>query len=147
MTNDHRSRPRTNLRSPLFLFFPESNALIETETENVSMEGFFCQVTRLYAPGERFRFLLRLAPAAADQQAAKPVYLDGMAEVVHVRIGRSTQLFGIGCRIEGYRVLPESQVVGTDDIRTTLTVPFRAEPPNQGAIKQAALKSVARTAL
>ena len=125
MTNDHRSRPRTNLRSPLFLFFPESDALIETETENVSMEGFFCHVTRLYAPGERFRFLLRLAPAAADQQGAKPVYLDGMAEVVHVRIGNPTQLFGIGCRIDGYCVLPESQVAGRDDIGTTLAFPFR----------------------
>ena len=101
------------------------------------MNGFFCHVSRLYAPGERLRFLLQLSPATADHQEARPVYLDGVAEVVHVRIGTATQAFGIGCRVEGYRVLPESQVRGRDDIRTTLAEPYHAEPQSQAEAKLA----------
>jgi|SRR5579884_1493300 len=110
MTTEHRSRPRTNLHVPLYLLPVGSSELIQTETENVSMSGFFCYSSRLHAPGERFRFLLRLSPSASDAQPARPVYLDGLAEVVHVRIGHSAQGFGLGCRVEGYRVLPQSEI-------------------------------------
>ena len=131
MSKENRSRPRTNLRSPLYLFSAALGVLVETETENVSMNGFFCRTNRVYAPGERFRFLLQLSPTVAETQGARPVYLDGVAEVVHVKVGASAQGFGLGCRVEGYRVLPQSHIRNKDDIRTILSEPYRLELGNE----------------
>jgi hypothetical protein len=114
----------------LFLLPAGPSALIETQTENVSMNGFFCYSDRLFPPGERLRFLLRLSPGGGETNAGKSVYLDGLAEVVHVKIGSMSHRFGLGCRVDGYRVLPQTDFGTCDDIRTILSEPFRADPTN-----------------
>jgi len=60
-------------------------------------------------------------------QGARPVYMEGVAEVVHVKIGAAANGFGVGCRVEGYHVLPQSDIRTQEDIRRLLTEPYRVE--------------------
>ena len=130
MIQEHRSRPRTNLHAPLFLLPGGTSVLTETQTENVSMNGFFCYTDQLFPPGERLRFLLKLSPSGGETNVGKSVYLDGVAEVVHVKVGSLSRRFGLGCRVDGYRVLPQTDFSGREDICAILSEPFRSDPSN-----------------
>jgi hypothetical protein len=124
MTNERRSRPRTNLRTPLFLIAPECSELIETQTENIGMDGFFCCCRCLLPPGTRLRFLLKLSPASVDTLPTQSVYLEGLAEVVHVSSTASVEGFGLGCHFTGYRVLPEEAIGSREDLAALLSRPY-----------------------
>lgn len=104
---------------PLFLVRSGSSVALRTETENVTMDGFFCYVKELFCPGERLSFLL-LLPAAADRpQQAKATYLKGKVEVIHL-IADSDRC-GMGCRMSHYRVISNSDLPSTEEIVDALT--------------------------
>lgn len=101
---------------PLFLVRSGSSVALRTETENVTMDGFFCYVKELFSPGERLSFLL-LLPAAADRPP-QATYLKGEVEVIHL-IADSNGC-GMGCRLTHYRVLSDSDLPSTEEILDAL---------------------------
>jgi hypothetical protein len=103
---------------PLFLVRSGSPVAIRTETENVTMDGFFCYVQELFSPGERLRFLLLLPAAEKGPQPLKVMYLKGTAEVVHMTADGTR--CGMGCRLDGYRVLADSALSTTEEILAAL---------------------------
>jgi len=104
MITERRVQSRSNLRVPLLLLANGWSVPIRTETENLSMDGFFCHTEELFAPGDRLQFLL-LLPAAARNSDAKVTCLQGAAEVVRVRASAPERDYTIGCRLSGYRVI------------------------------------------
>ncbi len=104
MITERRVQSRSNLRVPLLLLAQGWALPVRTETENVSMDGFFCRTRELFAPGDRFKFLL-LLPAAARDSDAKITCLQGTAEVVRIRSSAPGGEYAIGCRMSAYRVI------------------------------------------
>lgn len=111
MSVEHRMHGRTNLRVPLFLL-PEGAATpIHTQTENVGVDGFYCNTTHLFSPGEIVKYLLFLPPAASEPLACAGVCVQGEAEVVRISIGPSPGEYGVGYRSRAYRILPDSDLL------------------------------------
>jgi hypothetical protein len=97
-------RQRTPLRFPLSLFPIGTSEPVETQTEEVGMDGFFCYTRRLFVPGELFEFALLLSAGAGIPITVQPCYMRGVAEVIHVTVESSGWAFGIDCRVSSYRV-------------------------------------------
>ncbi len=110
MTTERRGQSRTSLRVPLLLLPDGWSRPIPTETENVSMDGFFCRTREAFAPGDRLKFLLLLPNAVTDSEGTRATYLQGIAEVVRVVSGTSSDSFSIGCRLSDYRVLTNPEL-------------------------------------
>ena len=126
MTTEHRNRPRTNLRAVLFLLSANGLELVETQTENVSMSGFFCYSKHLFAPGEQIRFLMKLS-AGRELPAAIPMCLEGCAEVIRVTVGGSSAPFALGCHVESYRVLSNPDLSSSGTVSELLKQPYTSE--------------------
>lgn len=103
MNIDRRSHIRVNLRLQLFLVCSETPNPIRTETENMSMDGFFFHSAQMLLPGEHLKFLLVLPGVADVLQPARAMYLKGTGQVVHLAVSAGDSGFGIGCRISKYR--------------------------------------------
>ncbi len=106
MTSERRAQSRSNLRAPVFVLRAGCTTALRTETEDVSMDGFFFYTHEPFAPGERLHFLLFLPAPARSAADAKTVGLQGLAEVTRVVTSPLRSEFGIGCRLVSYRVLP-----------------------------------------
>jgi hypothetical protein len=124
MTTERRSYGRTNLRVPLFLLPMGSSVPIRTETENVSINGFFCYTRYFFSPGDRLKFLLFLPAAAREPQSATGMCVHGEVQIIRVAVGLSQGTYGIGCRLSSYRVLPESDLLSLDEL---LAAAFEAD--------------------
>lgn len=122
MTSERRTQSRSDLRVPLFLLAPGWHAPIQTETENLSMDGFYCYAPKALAPGEHVRFLLFL-PAATREPEGATTCIQGAAEVVRVATEASRTDFGIGCRVTNYRVLSNVDI-RSDEVSSLLTEPL-----------------------
>jgi len=120
MSTERRNQPRTELRVPLYLLSADKSDFTQVETENVSLDGFFCYTNVLFAPGEHISFLLLFPEIARDSHITKATCLQGVAEVTRVSFGRAQFEFGIGCRLATYRVLSHLDLLRTEDIMNTL---------------------------
>jgi len=116
MITDRRIQARANLRTPLVLLRGGCAEPIGTETENVSVEGFFCYVNILLSPGERLHFLLELPPWPSDTCDSAVVYIQGTAEVMRVCARDSLVALGVGCHVKNYRVLKVSETFARESV-------------------------------
>lgn len=102
---DRRRRPRLRLAYPLRLLPADRRSSIETKTEDISCEGFFCLTESTLRLRERLECEL-LIPANTDDLDAleETIVLHLDAEVVRVVRHSNDSLFGIGCRIADYTI-------------------------------------------
>jgi hypothetical protein len=121
MTTERRSYGRSNLRVPVFLLPMGSSISIRAETENVSLDGFFCHIGCLFSPGDRLKFLLVLPSAARESQSATGMCVHGEIEIVRVVVGPSNCTYGVGCHLCSYRILPESDLLNLDELLATVS--------------------------
>jgi hypothetical protein len=119
MSMERRKQSRTDLHIPLFLLPAGRSEPIQTETENVSLNGFFCYTKHLFAPGEHLKFLLLFPEVASGLQTTKTTYLHGVAEVTRITTNQLELEFGIGCHLTTYRVLSHVDSLKTQDILAT----------------------------
>ena len=120
MDIDLRSHTRVNLRLPVFLISRASSSTIPSETENVSRDGFFFRSAQMFSPGDCLEFLLVLPGVAGALQPARAMYLKGSVEIVRITAFAGGSEFGIGCRMTGYRVVMNSDLLTSDEILATL---------------------------
>ena len=111
MTNeDRRKRTRLRLRLPVLLLRTESEAPLRTETVDISNNGFYCNTTQPFAPGEKLTCLIGLpvrstaSPAFGDR-----FYLLADVDVVRIVLNNGSG-FGVGCRISEFRVLTNDAI-------------------------------------
>jgi len=107
MTTERRRYARSNLRLPLFLFPIGSAVPLRTQTENVGLDGLFCYTQHLFSPGDRLGAFLFLPAADGQSQAPRGMCLHAEVQIIRVTIGPLHSHYGIGCRLNGYRVLPQ----------------------------------------
>lgn len=100
---DRRRRPRLMLAYPVRLFRVGYGSRVETRTENISCEGFYCITESFFSPGEKLDCELVLT-----SESARPfddiIILRCRAEVVRVERDHESATFGVGCRVGEYTV-------------------------------------------
>ena len=103
MTVDRRKFPRIKLHLPVRLYSSEDSLPTETETVDISRDGFYCATDRPFEPGARLRCVLVLPDAGPG--GSGHVRLEGTVEVIRISVGSGARAFGIGCCLRDYRLV------------------------------------------
>jgi hypothetical protein len=100
---ERRRRPRLTLAYPLRLFRVGYGSRVETKTENISCEGFFCITESFFTPREKLDCELVLT-SDDGQPVDEAIVLRCRAEVVRVVRHSQNSMFGLACRVADYTV-------------------------------------------
>jgi hypothetical protein len=100
---DRRRRVRVALSLPIRLIRANGGRAIDSNTKNVSSDGFYCIVREPFTAGERIRCILAL-PAFDPSRQDDLIALDCRVRVVRVDLLGSAE-YGIACAIEQYQVM------------------------------------------
>jgi hypothetical protein len=98
-TNERRQRERITLRCAVEVFVQGGDEVRHATTLNLSSRGLYCISEWSFSPGERLRCRIELTPRRR-QSDHEAVFLDCLVEVV--RVERTADAYGIGCRIVRY---------------------------------------------
>jgi len=102
--SDRRRRPRLRLTYPLRLHRPGEASRIETRTEDISCEGFFCVTDRLFSLREFLECELVILSAELRQPLEPDMVLRCRAEVVRVVPRAGDTAFGVAFRLADYTI-------------------------------------------
>ena len=96
---DRRKRVRVPVHWPVRLFGEVGRPAVETATENLSSEGFFCISNQRFEAGERLEceIVLPAKSLGTPKTSLKLLCCVIVRLVEHRRAG-----FGLGCQIEEY---------------------------------------------
>jgi len=93
---------RTRLHWRVSLFRKHRSLAIETLTQNLSSEGFYCRSEMAFTPGERLMCTLAV-PIQNRRGKEEERRLE--CEVRVIRVDSSGEAYGIAFQIENYRVM------------------------------------------
>ncbi len=100
---ERRRRTRMRVHWPLRLHKANANEIVETTTYDLSSDGFYCLAKTSFVPGEAVACTLGV-PTHHPNGADRVVSVECRVRIVHVE-SRQEGLYGLGCRIEEYRLL------------------------------------------
>jgi hypothetical protein len=101
---DRRYRPRLKLAFPLVLFRSGEADRIETITEDVSCDSFFCVSDHPFSPDDRLECELLIPGDKLSSVPEDDLRVRCRARVVRV-VARGLHLgFGVACRLEDYTI-------------------------------------------
>jgi hypothetical protein len=103
LSAERRGRRRLGVRWRVSLWGGPLTETIETVTENLSSQGFYCLSKTPFVPGERLACRLHI-PGHASEQNGSEAELECRVLVVRLDPANRDGCFGMGCRIEEYRV-------------------------------------------
>jgi hypothetical protein len=99
---ERRKRNRVALHWPVRLFRPQGNLIIESTTENLTSDGFYCVSQESFQVGERLQSVIAI-PADSFGCSDSPISLQCRVRVM--RVESQTDGFGLGCSIDDYALL------------------------------------------
>jgi hypothetical protein len=100
---DRRRRPRLRLAYPVRLRHLGDEEPVETKTEDLSCEGFFCISDHLFSPHETVECELVIPSGEPCQPVPEhDIVLRCRAEVVRVVPAGPGGMFGVACRLADY---------------------------------------------
>jgi hypothetical protein len=109
---ERRRKARTPVHWTLRFCSGPLTETIETVTQDLSSDGFYCFSRVPFIPGEQLICMLGI-PAHRPDRSDRATELECQVKVVRVDPVRKEGYFGIGCKIEDYRLtrtaLPERQ--------------------------------------
>jgi len=103
---ERRKRKRIALRWPIRLFRDLAAASVESTTENLTSNGFYCISKEPFQMGERLECIIAI-PAGSFGYNESPVRLQCRVRVA--RVEDQHDGFGLGCYIEDYDLLTGSR--------------------------------------
>jgi len=103
---ERRKRKRIALRWPVRLFREPGAPSVETTTENLTSNGFYCISTEPFQMGERLECIIAI-PSGSFGYNESPIRLQCRVRVARVEDQREG--FGLGCYIEDYDLLTGSR--------------------------------------
>jgi hypothetical protein len=109
---DRRRRPRLRLAYPLRLRQLGEEVRVETKTEDLSCEGFFCISERVFSPHQTLECELVIPSDTGGQPVEHDLVLRFRAEVVRVVPQGPEGAFGVACRFAYYTIA--RQIVARD---------------------------------
>jgi hypothetical protein len=101
---DRRRRPRFRLAYPVRLRQPGEIVGVETKTEDLSCEGFFCLSERLFSSYQTLECELIIAGDLLGQPIEHVMVIHCRAEVVRVVPRGRGAAFGVACRFADYTI-------------------------------------------
>ncbi len=101
--SERRRRVRMRVHWPLHLHRRSTAETVETVTHDLSSDGFYCLAKTNFAPGETLVCTLGV-PTHHPNGTNRMVSVECRIRVVRVEAAQEG-LFGVGCRIEEYRLL------------------------------------------
>src|SRR5580765_2002303 len=102
---ERRKRKRVALHWPVRLFRDLTAPSVESTTENLTSNGFYCVSTEPFRLGERLECIIAI-PAGSFGYAESPIRLQCRVRVA--RVEDQVEGFGLGCHIEDYDLLTDS---------------------------------------
>ena len=107
-TRERRKRMRIALHWPVYLYRDQDTPTVESTTENLTSNGFYCVSKELFQLGEQLECVIAI-PEGAFGASAAPIRLQCRVKVM--RVENHVDGFGLGCAIEDYELLtkPEPQ--------------------------------------
>jgi hypothetical protein len=114
-TIDRRKRQRVPLHWSVQLARKVGTQTVETVTENLSSEGFFCIIKEQFKQGERLHCVIITDEILDSADSRIRVHCD----VTVRRVEELAEGFGMACHIENYSILtglpPHRQLSGRSD--------------------------------
>lgn len=101
---DRRVRPRLRLALPVALFRSEDGTRIETKTENLTCDSFFCVSDHPFSVNEQLECELLIAGDGLSSVPEDDLYLRCQVRVVRVVPKGTKRGFGLACRLEDYTI-------------------------------------------
>ena len=101
---DRRNRIRTQVHCPVRFLRPGPMDVLETTTQNLSSDGFYCLIKSPFVPGESMACTLSL-PAHQPHSTERMLLLECKVRIIRVEALDGDGLYGIGCHIEDYSFL------------------------------------------
>lgn len=102
VSEERRKRKRIALHWPVHLFRDPAAPSVESTTENLTSNGFYCVSREPFTLGERLECIIAI-PAGSFGYAESPIRLQCRVRVT--RIEDQDEGFGLGCHIEDYDLL------------------------------------------
>lgn len=103
---DRRKRKRVSLHWPVRLLQPGRPSVV-TSTENISSEGFYCNVKQPFRIGERLQCEIMI-PGESFGLQEPTIRLRCQVTVRRVESSIKIDAFGLGCHIEDYALITDS---------------------------------------
>jgi len=104
-SRERRKRKRIALHWPVRLYRTSGSPSVDSATENLTSNGFYCVSTEPFQVGERLQCVIAI-PAGAFGYSDSRVRLQCRVRVTRVENQRDS--FGLGCCIEDYELLTNS---------------------------------------
>jgi hypothetical protein len=102
---DRRRRIRMQVHWPL-VFSRPGNPVVETVTNNLSSDGFYCLANTTFVPGEVTECTLGV-PTHNPRNGGRVLAVQCKVRVIRVEVLQENGMYGVGCRIEDYRFTSE----------------------------------------
>jgi len=106
-TRERRKRTRIALHWPVYLYRDPGAPPVESTTENLTSNGFYCVSKEPFQLGEQLECVIAI-PVGAFGYSAEPIRLQCRVKVM--RVEGQTDGFGLGCSIEDYELLTKPEV-------------------------------------
>src|SRR5215472_1221106 len=104
-TEERRKRKRIALRWPVRLVRDAGVEAVESTTENLTSNGFYCVSKSPFQLGDRLDCVISI-PSGGFGYGGSPVYLQCRVRIT--RVENQAEGFGLGCCIEDYDLLTNS---------------------------------------
>jgi hypothetical protein len=101
-SEERRKRKRVALHWPVRLFRGQEAASVESTTENLTSNGFYCVSREPFETGERLECIIAI-PSGSFGYSGSPICLQCRVRVT--RVENESDGFGLGCYIEDYDLL------------------------------------------
>jgi hypothetical protein len=103
VASDRRNRERVHVHWPLSFFRAGTTEILETVTQNLSSDGFYCVTSSVLVPGEIRACTLNVP---THHPNGGPKMRRVLCRVRIVRVEKlENSVYGVGCHIEDYRFI------------------------------------------
>ena len=105
-SEERRKRKRVALHWPVRLFRHPASTSVESRTENLTSNGFYCYSREPFEIGECLECIIAI-PSGSVGYSGSPISLQCRVRVT--RVEDQSDGFGLGCYIEDYDLLVNSR--------------------------------------
>lgn len=122
---EQRNRTRVQVHWPVTFSGSSLSDVVETTTQNLSSEGFYCFAPTAFVPGELVICTFRV-PSHQPHDPESVLLLECQVRIVRVEPAADGDFYGIGCQIRDFKFLKGG--------RRIPGIGGAADPPSKSAV-------------
>jgi len=103
-TMNRRKRTRAQLHWPLSFPLTGTTETVQTMTQDLSSDGFYCIANARFVPGEA-RHCTLLVPTYHPGGENSPLHVLCKVRIIRVEVTGERGFYGVGCQIMDYRLV------------------------------------------